>query len=97
MLPLDGMTKIEALKYIENYSDSIHTLKVGMEMFYKEGKAFILSLKQKYNKNIFLDLKIHDIPKTALDELDKLTRQYIKSWVDMPSRGATHAILHSAE
>ncbi|QDP40117.1 orotidine-5'-phosphate decarboxylase [Radiobacillus deserti] len=39
-------------------------VKVGMELFYREGPAIIERLKQD-NHAIFLDLKLHDIPTTV--------------------------------
>jgi len=39
-------------------------LKVGMELYYKEGPAIITYLKEKGHR-IFLDLKMHDIPNTV--------------------------------
>lgn len=39
-------------------------LKIGMELFYKEGPTLIKRLKQQGYK-IFLDLKLHDIPTTV--------------------------------
>lgn len=39
-------------------------LKIGMELYYKEGPTLIKRLKQQGYK-IFLDLKLHDIPTTV--------------------------------
>ncbi|WP_249869845.1 orotidine-5'-phosphate decarboxylase [Oceanobacillus saliphilus] len=48
----------------ENHLQGI-PVKVGMELFYKEGPAVIENLKQD-NHPIFLDLKLHDIPTTVM-------------------------------
>lgn len=39
-------------------------VKVGMELFYKEGPSIVTRLKEEGYK-IFLDLKLHDIPNTV--------------------------------
>ena len=39
-------------------------VKVGMELFYQEGPAIISYLKEQGHE-IFLDLKLHDIPNTV--------------------------------
>lgn len=39
-------------------------LKVGMELYYKEGPTIVTYLKEKGHR-IFLDLKMHDIPNTV--------------------------------
>ncbi|WP_105956843.1 orotidine-5'-phosphate decarboxylase [Apilactobacillus quenuiae] len=53
-------------------------VKVGMELFYREGPEIIKKLRHN-NINVFLDLKLHDIPHTvekAAFQLAKLDVQY---------------------
>lgn len=50
---------------------SVGFYKVGMELFYSEGRAIIDQLKDR-GKKIFLDLKINDIPKTIEKTVRKL-------------------------
>ena len=47
--------------------------KVGMELFYAEGAKTIRFL-QEQNKQVFLDLKLHDIPNTVAHGVASLTR-----------------------
>ena len=47
-------------------------LKIGMEIFYKEGPELVRELKAKGFK-IFLDLKLHDIPNTVESAMRNLS------------------------
>lgn len=63
-LALDFPDGKEAVDFIKvNHLQGV-PVKVGMELFYKEGPAIIDKLKQD-NHPIFLDLKLHDIPTTV--------------------------------
>ena len=46
-------------------------IKIGMEMYYKEGPSLVRELKEKGFK-IFLDLKLHDIPNTVKSAMKQL-------------------------
>ncbi|MEG2456749.1 MAG: orotidine-5'-phosphate decarboxylase, partial [Clostridia bacterium] len=50
--------------FLKNFKNEKPYLKVGMELFYKEGADMVKELKQNGFK-IFLDLKLHDIPNTV--------------------------------
>ena len=62
ILAIDGLEINEAKQLLEKCPD-IKWVKVGLELFIREGPDVIDSLK-KMNKKIFLDLKFHDIPNT---------------------------------
>ena len=49
---------------LQEMPDFIEWYKVGLELFCAEGPAVLESLKKR-NKKIFLDLKLHDIPRTV--------------------------------
>ncbi|AOM83250.1 orotidine-5'-phosphate decarboxylase [Salisediminibacterium beveridgei] len=63
-IALDVPTKQDAMGLLHHFSDEKPAVKVGMELFYKEGPAMIYDLKV-LGHEVFLDLKLHDIPETV--------------------------------
>jgi len=73
ILAIDGIDIHEAKVLLEK-CPNIKWVKVGLELFIREGPSVIKILKS-LKKNIFLDLKFHDIPNTmraACYEVSKL-------------------------
>ena len=64
IIALDFPSGEIALDFLKNFKDERVYVKVGMELFYKEGPSIINEIK-KLGHKIFLDLKIHDIPNTC--------------------------------
>ena len=64
-LALDFPTWKETKQFIDTYTLHGVPVKVGMELFYREGPKVIEKLKAD-NHSIFLDLKLHDIPNTVM-------------------------------
>lgn len=64
IIALDFPSGEIALDFLKNFKDEKVYVKVGMELFYKEGPSIINEIK-KLGHKIFLDLKIHDIPNTC--------------------------------
>ena len=62
ILAIDGLDLHQATLLLEK-CPSIKWVKVGLELFVREGPRAIEILKG-LNKRIFLDLKFHDIPNT---------------------------------
>jgi len=69
-LDVHSMEKVQQL--VEMLDDSVSYYKVGMELFYSVGSQVITYLRQQ-NKDIFLDLKLYDIPNTVGRGLASLT------------------------
>lgn len=64
IVALDFHTLADVKKLVETLGESVSYYKVGMELFYSAGPEVITYLKSQ-KKNIFLDLKLHDIPNTV--------------------------------
>ena len=73
ILAIDGLDTYQAKVFLKR-CPNIKWVKVGLELFTREGPSVIKILKD-LNKKIFLDLKFHDIPNTmsaACYEVSKL-------------------------
>jgi orotidine-5'-phosphate decarboxylase len=64
IVALDVPTLNEMEETLNRLPDCIEWYKVGLELFCAEGPAILAPLKKR-NKKIFLDLKLHDIPRTV--------------------------------
>ena len=60
----DFKNKEELFEFLRPFEGLNPFLKIGMEIFYKEGPQLVRTLKEMGCK-IFLDLKLHDIPNTV--------------------------------
>ena len=60
-------------KMVKTLGDSVSFYKVGMELFYSVGPNTVRYLKEQ-GKQVFLDLKLHDIPNTVAHSVRALTR-----------------------
>ncbi|WP_456275555.1 orotidine-5'-phosphate decarboxylase [Bacillus sp. AK128] len=64
IIALDFHSLQEVQRFLTPFKGKDLFVKVGMELFYKEGPAIIHYLKNE-GYQIFLDLKLHDIPNTV--------------------------------
>lgn len=64
IIALDFANKAEVFRFLARFGSEKLFLKVGMELFYTEGPKIIEDLKAK-DHQIFLDLKLYDIPNTV--------------------------------
>ena len=71
IVALDFHSADDAKKLVETLGDNVNFYKVGMELFYAVGPDIVRWLKAQ-NKNVFLDLKLHDIPNTVAQGLCSL-------------------------
>ena len=74
IIALDFQTCQEALAFVDQFSTSQQLfVKVGMELFYREGTQILTQLKRR-GCQIFLDLKLHDIPNTVFQAMKILSQ-----------------------
>lgn len=64
IVALDFPNTHQALELVDALGDTCQWFKVGMELYYAAGNALIENLRNR-GFNIFLDLKLHDIPNTV--------------------------------
>jgi orotidine-5'-phosphate decarboxylase len=64
IVALDAPDTASALRLADQLGDSVHWVKVGLQLFTAEGPAILRALKDR-GYRVFLDLKFHDIPNTA--------------------------------
>lgn len=77
-IALDFKTKQEVKDFLNTFGEEKLYVKIGMELFYGEGIEIVKMIKEM-GHNIFLDLKLHDIPNTVKSAM----RQLAKLDVDM--------------
>lgn len=73
IIALDFESKEKVNQFLDLFDEPLF-VKIGMELFYQEGPDLIKSVKSR-GHDIFLDLKLHDIPHTvgkAMEGLAKL-------------------------
>ncbi len=64
IIACDFKDKETLFNFLDNFKDEKPYLKIGMEIFYKEGIELVKEIKNRGHK-IFLDLKLCDIPNTV--------------------------------
>src|SRR6266581_2769543 len=64
IVALDVATKKEALDLVEQLRGDISRFKVGLQLYTAEGPEIVRAVRAT-GANVFLDLKLHDIPNTV--------------------------------
>ena len=72
-IALDFQTKAEVENFLDQFENEKLYVKVGMELFYGEGIEMIKAIKERGHQ-IFLDLKLHDIPNTVKSAMKQLAK-----------------------
>jgi orotidine-5'-phosphate decarboxylase len=69
---LDLPNEHEALKLVDRLGQTCQWFKVGMELYYAAGNSIVQQLRDR-GFNVFLDLKLHDIPNTVAGAVRSVT------------------------
>lgn len=72
IIALDFATANDAYQFLSPFEQSLF-VKVGMELYLQEGPSIVYKLKEM-GHDVFLDLKLHDIPNTVGQAMKGLAR-----------------------
>jgi orotidine-5'-phosphate decarboxylase len=72
-IALDLPSERDALQLVDRLGDTCQWFKVGMELYYATGNSIVTKLRNR-GFNIFLDLKLHDIPNTVAGAVRSATQ-----------------------
>ncbi|MEJ2655954.1 MAG: orotidine-5'-phosphate decarboxylase [Desulfobacterales bacterium] len=78
IFPLDVPTVKAAKAYVELLSDSVGMFKVGLELFIRSGPELIDIINASTASSVFLDLKLHDIPATVFNAMERIADLGVK-------------------
>jgi len=70
---LDFADEQDALTLVDHLGQTCQWFKVGMELYYAAGNSIVQKLRDR-GFNVFLDLKLHDIPNTVAGAVRSATR-----------------------
>jgi orotidine-5'-phosphate decarboxylase len=73
IVALDVATKQEALELVEKLHDQISVFKVGLQLYTAEGPEIVRAIRAT-GANVFLDLKLHDIPNTVAKAVESAAK-----------------------
>ena len=73
IIACDFSSGTETLAFLDRFQGKKPFVKIGMELFYAEGPQIVRDIKARGHQ-IFLDLKLHDIPNTVKKAMAVLSR-----------------------
>ena len=78
IVALDNMNEEEVCTFLDKSKQTYKTVKIGLELFYLLGPDFVKKIHHQYGVDIFLDLKLHDIPNTVRKAIRSLRNLPVK-------------------
>jgi len=71
IIACDFSSKEDTINFLKQFKDKKPFVKIGMELFYSEGPSIVTEIKEMGHQ-VFLDLKLHDIPNTVKKAMKNL-------------------------
>lgn len=84
-LAVDVPTGVQAIELVKATAHVFGVFKIGLELFCSEGPSVVARLKLAGAERIFVDLKLHDIPRTVAGAVRRIT-----------ALGADYLTIHTA-
>jgi len=78
IVALDNMNEEAVYTFLDKSNHTYKTVKIGLELFYLLGPDFVKKIYHQYGVDIFLDLKLHDIPNTVRKAIRSLKNLPVK-------------------
>ncbi|MDD8020727.1 MAG: orotidine-5'-phosphate decarboxylase [Acidobacteriota bacterium] len=94
IIALDVKNRVEAKNILESLPET-RIFKVGLELFTAEGPDMI-DLVRSYGRQIFLDLKLHDIPNTVAGAVRAAIRHEV-SMLTLHASGGREMMMRAVE
>lgn len=95
IVALDFPGRSQALDFLDLFRGEKPYVKIGMELFYREGPEMVREIKKRGHR-IFLDLKLHDIPNTVASAMLSLSRLQV-DMVNLHAAGGVQMMRQAAE
>lgn len=73
ILALDTINVDRVKRLIDQTQNSVSIYKFGLEFYLRHGLSEVLSLKHAHQIEVFLDLKLHDIPNTVRKSVEAIS------------------------
>ena len=87
IVALDVPDRTTALQKVEQLSGKVGYFKLGLEIFTAEGPRLVEEIRDR-GENVFLDLKLHDIPNTVAGAVRSICRLGVQMLTVHASGGA---------
>lgn len=94
IIALDFPSEQEVFNFLHQFHESLF-VKIGMELYLQEGPEIVRKVKEQ-GHDIFLDLKLHDIPNTVKSAMKGLARLGV-DLVNVHAAGGIHMMESALE